>query len=218
MLWKIRLCNNQSKTEEGKIAGSAEDGVNGARSLHAACRDAEKVLYYHNLTDADSYCVKLGKFLHHAKPLRIKHGIGRVGSVHYVNSASDTNMCDLSTVTELDIGCKAKEHDLSSKESECLAKQGQFEVAFCTWKIVLESNCKTLGTCHSDAVSFYDNHVKKTQTLVKKWDVETAALHKILCYCSVWLSETDAGDDRSKHNATQFEACKTETYTSVSVD
>jgi len=214
----VRLCNNQSKTQEGLIAGSEEAAVDGARSLHAACRDAEKVLYYHNLTHADSYCVKLGKFLHHADPLRINLGDSRVGSVIYVKKASDTNMCDLSGVTELDSGCTAKEHELSSKRSVCLAKQGQFELAFCTWKTVLESNCQNLDTCHSDAVSFYDNHVNKTQTLVKKWDVETAALHKILCYCSVWLSETDAGDDRSKHNATQFEACKVETYTSVSVD
>jgi len=60
--------------------------------------------------------------------------------------------------------------------------------------------------------------VSKTQTLVQKWNVETAALHKILCYCNVWLSEKDEGDKRSSHNATQFQTCKHETYTSADVN
>merc|ERR1719215_1251493 len=64
----------------------------------------------------------------------------------------------------------------------------------------------------------YDNHVSKTRTLVEKWDVETAALQKILCYCNVWLSEKDGEDNRSKHNATQFGVCKDQTHVPSSVD
>merc|ERR1712157_687453 len=76
-----------------------------------------------------------------------------------------------------------------------------------------EANCNELDTCHADAVRAYENHVNKTRTLVEKWDVETAALHKILCYCNVWLSDSDDGDNnRSTHNATHFEACKDQTY------
>lgn len=217
-LESIRLCNTQSKTQEGVIAGSSEAAVNGARALHAACRDAEKVLYYHNLTNPDAPCVKLGQFLHDAPSLGIEPGLSRAASVNYMKWARDTNWCDLSGMTELDTGCKAKEQELSSQESDCLVKQGQFEMAFCTWKTVLEANCQNLDTCHSDAVSFYDNHVGKTRTLVEKWDVETGALHKILCYCKMWLSEIDAGDGRSKHNATQFRACKDETYSIVPVN
>jgi len=82
----------------------------------------------------------------------------------------------------------------------------------------LETNCRNLDTCHSEAVAAYDSHVDKTRTLVEKWNVETAALHKILCYCNVWLAEKDDCDNRSKHNATQFDVCKDETYSPKSVD
>jgi len=214
----IESCNNASKQAEGMIAGSEEVSVNDKRSLHAVCREDQKVKYYHNLTNVASYCVKLGKFLHRAERLHINRGLGRIASVDYVKSASDTNMCDNSAVTDLDSGCTAKEQQLSDIKADCLTKQGQFELAFCTWKTKLELNCKALETCHSDAVTFYNDHVSKTQTLVAKWNVETAALHKILCYCSVWLSEKDEGDQRSRHNATQFETCKAETYTSADVN
>jgi len=214
----IESCNNASKQAEGMIAGSEEVSVNDKRSLHAVCREDQKVKYYHNLTNVASYCVKLGKFLHRAERLHINRGLGRIASVGYVKSASDTNLCDNSAVTDLDSGCTAKEQQLSDIKADCLTKQGQFELAFCTWKTKLELNCKALETCHSDAVTFYNDHVSKTQTLVAKWNVETAALHKILCYCSVWLSEKDEGDQRSRHNATQFETCKAETYTSADVN
>jgi len=130
-----------------------------------------------------------------------------------VKDASLTNLCDGTQVTELDNGCRASEAELSDKEAECLAAQSSFESVFCSWKVELEANCNELDTCHADAVRAYENHVNKTRTLVEKWDVETAALHKILCYCNVWLSDSDDGDNnRSTHNATHFEACKDQTY------
>merc|ERR1740139_2113750 len=64
----------------------------------------------------------------------------------------------------------------------------------------------------------YDNHVSKTRTLVQKWNLETTALQKILCYCNVWLSEKDDGDNRSKHNDTQFQVCRDQTHLPSSVD
>merc|ERR1719401_2565228 len=210
----IQSCNNASKAEEARIEASIQVTVETARSLHAACREAEKILYFHNLTDPDSYCVKLGKFLHEAADLKIPDGSSREQSVSYVKWASQENLCDGTQVTELDNGCKAAEAELADKEAECMAAQSSFESDFCSWRTQLKDNCDTLDTCHSDAVKAYGSHVNKSKTLVEKWDVETAALHKILCYCNVWLSERDDGENnRSTHNATQFEVCKDQTYT-----
>jgi len=222
-LREIQSCNNESKTEEGKIEMSRQVSVDNARSQHVACREAEQVLHDHNLTggsvvllaqldrDSDSYCVKLGEFLHGATPLEIPAGDTRARAVKYVKDASHENMCSCTTVTELDNGCTESEAELEDKKAECSAYQRSFESEFCTWKSELESNCKTLDSCHSAAVTAYDSHVAKTQTLGEKWNVETAALQKILCYCNVWLSEKDC-DNRSKHNATQFEVCKDQTH------
>jgi len=214
----IQTCNNESQKEEDRIANNRQIAVENARSLHAACRDAEKNLYYHNLTDSESYCVRLGKFLHGAAPLEIAAGSTRGGSVQYVKWACTTNMCSHTEVTELDNGCTASEAELADKKAECSAAQRSFQLQFCAWKGELESNCKTLDTCHSAAVMAYDNHVSKTRSLVPKWNTETAALQKILCYCNVWLSEKDDGDNRSKHNATQFDVCKDQTHLPSPVD
>merc|ERR1719356_2075603 len=54
----IKKCNNESKAEEARIESSTQVSVETARSLHAACREAEKILYDHNLTDPEAYCVK----------------------------------------------------------------------------------------------------------------------------------------------------------------
>jgi len=217
----IQSCNNVSKTEEGNIEKNRQKAVEDARSLHAACREAEKALYDHNLTGVDSYCVKLGEFLHGADPLEIPAGSNRDESVNYVKSACLTNMCLGTKVTELDNGCTASEAELADKKAECDVNQQSFESQFCAWKTELEDNCNTLDKCHSAKVTAYDSHVSKTQTLVEKWNVESAALHKILCFCNVWLSEKDdgsQGDDRSKHNATQFDVCKDQTHTPDLVD
>jgi len=225
-LGEIDLCNNRSKTKEGEIAGNQEVAVNTARSGHAACRDAEMALHHHNLTGSvsfiqgassgsDSYCVKLGKFLHLATALAIPAGSTRADSVLYVKGNAVKNMCDISEVTELEEGCNTQETALADKKAECATKQGSFEFAFCTWKTVLESNCKVLHTCYSEAAAAYDNHVNVTRTRVKKWDVETGALRKILCFCDVWLSglhDGPQGDNRSKHNATHFDVCTDRTH------
>jgi len=225
----IHLCNDQSMMRAGDIKSTEQVQVNSSRSDHAACREAEMALYHQNLTgsisftqgqsfDSDSYCVKLGDFLDAAHALEIPGGSTRHGSVLYVKDNCDTNMCRGSAVTELDDGCRAQEAGLAAKSAECATKQGIFEREFCTWRIELESNCKELGTCHSKAVTAYNMHVTKRQTLVQKWNVEMAALQKILCYCKVWLSDKDEGDNRSAHNATAFQVCKNQTYTSDSVD
>jgi len=62
------------------------------------------------------------------------------------------------------------------------------------------------------AAAAYTNHVAKTRDVALKWDVEFVASQKILCYCDVWLGEKDEGDNRSQHNATQFEVCKSQTF------
>jgi len=215
----IELCNDESKARADQIRGSTQVSVNTARSLHAACRDAQKAMYHHNLTNAESYCVKLGKLLHETKPLIIVDGRTRAEAVNYVKSASNNaNMCSCSEVTELADNCTQKEEELRIKESECSQEQNDFEVDFCTWKLELESNCQELDRCHSSAVIDYWHHVNKTETLLEKWNVETAALQKILCYCNVWLSDMDEGDNRSQHNVTQFDVCKDQTYTPVPVD
>jgi len=215
----IRSCNNASKVAEAAIESSIQVTVETARSLHAACGDAQKIMYDHNLTDPDSYCVKLGKFLHEADDLKIPDGSSREYSVDYVKWASQQKCCDGTQVTELDSGCRASEAELADKAAECMAAQSSFEVGFCAWRIELKDNCDELDRCYSDKVTFYENHVSKSKTLIEKWDIETQALHKILCYCNVWLSEMDNGDgNRSTHNATQFEVCQAQTHTPEAVN
>jgi len=209
----IESCNSQSKLKEGQIKGSAEVAVNNSRSVHAVCRESEKSLYNHNLTDASSYCVKLGKFLHEATRLEIPAASSRSWSVKYVKDNADKNMCGQSVVTELDDGCRAQESALAQEKAKCASEQITFERSFCAWRTALESNCKQLETCHSQKTSAYNQQVTVRKTLVEKWNVESGALQKILCYCSVWLSQKDdagQGDDRSKINATQFDSCKTQ--------
>ena len=176
------------------------------------------MLHDHNLTDSDSYCVKLGEFLHGATPLEMPERYTRDEAVKYVQEASLQNMCGRTKVCELDDGCTAAEAELEDKKAECSANQRSFESEFCTWKIKLETNCGNLGTCYSAAEMAYDNHVSKTRTLVQKWNLESTALQKILCYCNVWLSEKDDGDNRSKHNDTQFQVCRDQTHLPSSVD
>jgi len=217
----IDTCNSQSKTKEGQIEGTEELAVNNARSIHAACRKSEKSLYDHNLTDPNSDCVKLGKFLHGATPLEIPAGSDRSWSVQYVKDNAAKKMCGRSAVTELDTGCSAQESALAEEKAECATKQGSFERDLCTWKTALESNCEQLETCHSLKVAAYNSHVTVRKALVEKWNVETGALQKILCYCKVWLGakdEGDQGDDRSKHNGTQFEVCKGQSYVPTKVN
>jgi len=214
----IQTCNDDSKVQADNIEKTKQASVNSARSDHAVCRDEQKTLYQHNLTNPESYCVKLGKFLHETTALSIA-GMSRAAAVSYVKAAStNSNMCSLSEVSELDGSCRQKEDELVVKGTECLQKQKYFEAAFCDWKVELELNCQQLDSCHSTAVTDYWHHVNKTKILLEKWNVESAALQKILCYCNVWMSGTDEGDDRSPHNASQFDVCRYQTYTPSSVD
>jgi len=217
----FQLCNNQSKRKEGEIEGVWSVLVDNARSNHTDCREEEGDLCHSTESisfaegksfHSESCCTKLGEFLHQATPLQIPDGSTRAEAVQYVKDASNTKMCALSEVTELDACCKAETHECADKKAECDIKQKSFESAFCTWKVELESNCKALDECYSAAETDYDSHVEKTQPLVEKWNGETAALQKILCYCNVWLSEKDDRDNRSKHNATEFDICKDQTH------
>jgi len=210
----IELCNNESTVGAIQIEATIQVSVNNARSLHAACRDTQKSMYYHNLTSAESSCVKLGKFLHEIEPLSIRDGRTQSQAVDYVKSAGiNSKMCSLSEVTELDDNCTQKEEELRIKETECSLLQEHFEGTFCALLRQSEVNCQQLSTCHSMAVTNYQNHLNKTAVLLEKWNIETAALQKILCYCNMWLSDIDEGDNRSQHNVTQFEVCKDRTYT-----
>jgi len=230
----IELCNDESKTHADQIAASTQVAVNTARAAHAVCRDAQKDMYHHNLTghpsassllememgtkSGESYCVRLGEFLHAVEALSITD-MPRADAVDYVKSASiNANMCGRSEVCELADNCTQTEEELRIKDTECTLKQKVFEEAFCTWKIELQHNCQELHSCHSTAVTNYQLHVNKTETLLEKWNHETAALHKILCYCNVWLSDMDDCDNRSQHNVTQFDVCKGQTYSPSPVD
>ena len=81
-LGRIQLCNNRSKTEERNIEMSRQVSVDKARSLHAACRETQKILHDHNVTDFDACCVKFGDFLHGAMPLHLPQGLSRGQRVH----------------------------------------------------------------------------------------------------------------------------------------
>jgi len=216
----IETCNEDFRKRAIDIEEGIQVKVNDERSVHAACRDQQKSMHYHNLTSNQSYCVKLGKFLHGVKPIRIDDGMTRSQAVNYVKSKSkNAKMCDRSEVEELADKCAQKEEELAIKDSQCFADQTRFETAFCDWNSESEENCNQLNACYSRAVTNYQNHVSKTEQLLAKWNVETAALHKILCYCNVWLSEMDATDkNRSSHNVTQFDVCKDRTYSPDSPD
>ena len=81
---------------------SRQVSVDNARSLHAACRETQRILHDHNLTDSDACCVKFGDFLHGAKPLHLPRGLSRGQRVHYVTESCTTNMCDVGQDIELD--------------------------------------------------------------------------------------------------------------------
>merc|ERR1711935_1289766 len=51
-----------------------------------------------------------------------------------------------------------------------------------------------------------------------KAELEANCKELVTCYCNVWLSEKDGGDNRSEHNATQFDVCKDQTHTPSPVD
>jgi len=135
-----------------------------------------------------------------------------------VQAASSNNICGSVEVTELADKCAGNEAELSKKKAECSAKQKYFEEGFCVWKSALGSNCRNLDSCYSTALGAYGNHVARMPPLVEKWNVETAALQKILCYCDVWLSAKDEGDNRSQRNATHFDVCQQRTHTPVSMN
>jgi len=218
-LARIQLCNDESKTRAANIEATLQVSVNNARSVHAACRDVQKSMFHHNLTHTtDSYCVQLGHFLHGAKRQEILPGSSRHLAVTNVKEASSSNICGSSEVTELADKCAGVEAELSNKKAECSAKQKYFEEGFCMWKSALGSNCQTLDSCYSTALAAYGNHVARMPPLVEKWNVETAGLQKILCYCDVWLSAKDEGDNRSQHNATQFDVCQQRTHMPVSMN
>jgi len=210
--------NNNSRTGAETIESTTQTSVISARFDHSACRDAQKAMFQHNLTHADSHCVALDKFLDDATRLHIPGGSTRADSVAYVKHWCDTNMCGGSEVTELADNCSATEGALSQKEADCVAKQKFFEEAFCEWKTELENNCGALDICHNSTVQAYNQHVAKTRTLKEKWDVESAAHEKMLCYCNVWLSEKDEKDNRSALDASQFNVCADLTYTPRSMD
>merc|ERR1712008_656523 len=101
-------CNDDSKTKEGETEGGRQVPVNQARSLHAACRNLEKTMYNHNWTNADSYCVKLGEFLHDAAQvtLHIPPASTQDAEVQYLEQASDTKLCGHSEARGLVDSCE----------------------------------------------------------------------------------------------------------------
>jgi len=205
----MELCNNVSKARGAEIEGDEQVSVNNKRSIHAACRDAEEIKYEHNLTNNDSWCVKLGEFLNDPPQLEIPEDYTREESVQYVKDMSEE--CD-KKVTELSGNCTLQEEELAAISADCAQKQDSFELAFCTWKTEVELNCQTLDTCYSTANRTYTRLIEKLKGsgdggLEEKWRTEEAALNKILCFCNVWLSTIDERDNRSQHNATAFEAC-----------
>jgi len=113
---EIQACNDKSKENERSIEDGLQASVTRARLQHVRCRDLEKLMYYDNLTDSDSYCVKLGEFLNgavnDANSLALNGLLNihnRDDSVNYIEKASETNMCGHSEARVLADGCAAKE-------------------------------------------------------------------------------------------------------------
>ena len=160
----IELCNNVSKTRGAEIEGDEQVSVSNKRSIHAACRDAEKIKYEHNLTSSDSYCVKLGKFLHDPPQLIIPEYLNREESVQFVKDMSKE--CE-KKVSELAGNCTLQEEELAAMNADCALKQDSFELAFCTWRTEVELNCKTLDTCYSTANTTYTRLIKNSRAVAR---------------------------------------------------
>jgi len=203
LLKAFNTCNAEYKSDEDPL----QDYPNESRSNHKVCRQNEQSLFYHNLTDPESYCVQLGQFLHNVPLLGMPDLSDRARSVKVVSDALNTNWCD-STLLQLDTSCTEQEDQLGTKESECSRKQQLFESTYCMWKYQLETACKELDTCHSKASTAYNNHVVEMQEFVEKWHGERTVMKQILCYCNVWLRDRDEFDNRSKYNASHFGVCK----------
>ena len=203
LLEALNTCNAEYKSGKDPL----QDYPNRSRSNHKVCRQNEQSLFYHNLTDPESYCVQLGQFLHDVPLLQMPDLSDRARSVKDVSDALNTNWCD-STVLQLDTSCTEQEDQLGTKESECSRKQQVFESTYCMWKYQLETTCKELDTCHSKASTAYNNHVVEMQEFVEKWHGERTVMKQILCYCNVWIRDRDEFDNRSKYNASHFGVCK----------
>ena len=216
----VTACNEDFKSSDAYPGSTMEQAVNTARSNHITCRDAQDTAHAFNLTQPDSYCVKLGELLHDTMPLSSPGASAspRATSVASVVSALHTMPSCNSDVLQLDANCTQQETELANKHQECSVKQAAFELRFCEWKHGLESNCKTLNSCYSTTSGLYNTHVAQMKTSLEKWDIENKTLHTILCYCNVWLRSTDSADNRSQHNASHFEACKVSTHPSEVVE
>jgi len=216
----VTACNDDFKSSDVYPGSTMEQAVNTARSNHITCRDVQETAHAFNLTQPDSYCVKLGELLHDTMPLSSPGASAspRVTSVASVVSALHTIPSCNSDVLQLDANCTQQETELANKHQECSLKQATFELRSCEWKHGLESNCKTLNSCYSTTSGLYNAHVAQMKTSLEKWDIENNTLHTILCYCNVWLGATDSADNRSQHNATHFEVCKVSTHPSEVVE
>ena len=177
-----------------RIESSSQKLVDDERVNHATCRDTEQSLHAHNLSHADSFCVQLGTFLHATVEegrLQLYPGT-RQASVDYLRTAHNSHMCN-ADVLALDANCTTQEEALETQSNKCRQAQEAFELGFCSWKAEVESNCKVLDRCHSEALDDYRDHLAKTLSSMEKWNMEIAALDKILCFCNVWLEEMDGG-------------------------
>jgi len=64
--------------------------------------------------------------------------------------------------------------------------------------------CNAQNDCYDAAVKSFNDHKTATETLIKKWKVEYAALKKISCYVDVWLNNGDA----NTVDANQLSTCE----------
>jgi hypothetical protein len=185
----VEECNANQQGALRKISSTTEKSVDQLRIEHSACREEEKV----KEAEKDTKCGELDKFLKDVNvPSNMPTNKPRAQMVKYVETMS-TYFCPKGpTVTDLNTACKDAEKQLGDQKAECNKDQFTFEGAFCQWKTHLNFACSAQTSCYEDAKSLYNSHKEATETLIKKWKVEYAALTKIKCYTDVWLSDQNA--------------------------
>lgn len=196
----LKGCNDQALKHQEQTKKTMERDVEKARKEHADCRKQ----HMEKNTSTAQKCQELDGLLSEVKPpMEFPTGGSRDQMVEYVEKMQKY-FCPLGPiVANKTAECENVTKDVTNHKVFCDKKQSTFEDFFCTWRTEFNDTCTSSSTCYDSAKAGYDAHVAETKDLVKKWKIEWSALHKILCYTKVWLSD---GNTKTA-SGEQLQAC-----------
>jgi len=178
-----------------------------------ACRTAEESQYVAG-HGPGSQCREFKAFLGSVQaapelPTKEDGSLDRESTVAYVTNRIKSKMCKFTgELKPFKDNCDDTATELNTKASACAQIQEKFELEFCEWKDETFGAGESYSTQREAAEKTYDVYKADTTILVTKWQAEWQSLEKILCFCDVWLSETDTDDAaRSKINQEGFDKC-----------